>query len=116
MQNEKQEYKRKRDVQLLIMIDEKERDMIHKRMNETGINNRSAYLRKMALNGRIILVRLDSVNEMIRLLSGATDSINQIAHRVNETRNIYPVDIDDLRKMYDELYAQTEEILRRLPA
>jgi hypothetical protein len=71
------------------MIDEKECNLIHKRMNETGINSRSAYLRKMALNGRIILVRLDSVNEMIRLLSGATDSINQIAHRVNETGNIY---------------------------
>ena len=73
MQSQKQEYKRKRDVQVLIMIDEKERDMIHKRMNEVGISNRSAYLRKMALNGRIILVRLDSVDEMVRLLSDATD-------------------------------------------
>ncbi|MCL2663898.1 MAG: plasmid mobilization relaxosome protein MobC [Oscillospiraceae bacterium] len=116
MRNQKKDYKRKRDVQILIMIDEKERDLIHKRMNAMGISNRSAYLRKMALNGRIILVRLDSVDEMVRLLSGATDSINQIAHRVNETKNIYPADIDDLRKMYDELYAQTEEILRRLPS
>jgi hypothetical protein len=58
MRNQKIDYKRKRDVQILIMIDEKERDKIHKRMNEVGISNRSAYLRKMALNGRIILVRL----------------------------------------------------------
>ena len=38
MRNQKIDYKRKRDVQILIMIDEKERDMIHKRMNEMSIS------------------------------------------------------------------------------
>jgi glutamyl-tRNA reductase len=40
----------------------------------------------------------------------------QIARRVNETGNIYAVDIDDLRGRYDELWGQTKEILHRLSA
>ena len=111
---EKKEYKRKRDIFLRFMVDEKERDLIYERMNEAGVGSLRAYMLKMALNGRIIRVELDSVDEMIRLLSNVSNNINQIARRVNETNNIYAADVNDLRIRYDELWEQTKEILRRL--
>ena len=73
-----------------------------------------AYLLKMAVNGRIIHVELDSVREMVRLLSNSANSINQIAKRVNSGGNIYAVDIEDLRGNYDALRSQSREILRLL--
>jgi hypothetical protein len=68
------------------------------------------------MEGRIIRVELDSVKEMIRLLSNATNNINQIARRVNETGNVYSADLDEIHERYDTLWAQTKEILRRLSA
>ncbi len=115
-EQEKKKYKRKRDIFIRFMVDEAERDMISRRMEQTGIKNLRAYLLKMAVDGRVIHIELESVREMVRLLSNATNNINQIARRVNETGNIYAADIDELRGKYDGLWGQAKEILRRLSA
>ena len=113
---EKKTYPRKRDIMLRFMVDANERDLIAQRMEQAGIKSLRAYLLKQAIDGRVISVELDSVNEMVRLLSNATNNINQIARRVNETGNFYAADLEDLAGRYDELWGQTEEILRRLAA
>ena len=114
--NKQAEYdsKRSRNTALTFRVSEEEYNFIKNRMAQADIKNMRAYLLKMALNGRVIQVELDSVKEMIRLLSNATNNINQIARRVNETGNIYKEDISDLNAKYEELWAQTKEILRRL--
>jgi hypothetical protein len=103
-----------RTINLHFMVDEKEREMIYRRMEQTGIKNLRAYLLKQAVDGRVIHVELTSVHEMVRLLSNATNNINQIAKRVNETGSIYAADVDDLRVRCDALWGQTREILRKL--
>jgi transcriptional regulator of met regulon len=95
-------------------VTEKERELIEKRMKQAGINNLRAFIVKQAVEGRIIHVELDSVREMVRLLSNATNNINQIARRVNQTDSVYAADLDDLKERYDELWGQAKEILRRL--
>ena len=98
------------------MVNADERAMIQKRMEQSGIKNMRSYLLRMAVDGRIIHIELDSVKEMTRLLSNATSNINQIARRVNETGSVYAADVEDLRQRYDELWAQTKVILHRLSA
>ena len=95
-------------------VTEQERDMIDRRMTQTGITNLRAYLLKMAVDGRVIHVELASVKEMVKLLSNATNNINQIAKRANETGSIYAADLDELSQRYDELWGQTKKILRKL--
>ena len=95
-------------------VTEQEREMIDRRMAQTGITNRRAYLLKMAVDGRVIHVELASVKEMVKLLSNATNNINQIARRVNETGSIYAADLDELNRRYDEIWKQTKVILRKL--
>ena len=113
---EKEKYIRPRNVNLAFRVSEEERNLIERRMKQAGMKNMRAFIVKQAVDGRVISVELDSVREMVRLLSNATNNINQIARRVNETHSIYAIDIDDLRNRYDELWGQTKEILRRLSA
>jgi hypothetical protein len=115
-QNEKKKANRKRDIFIRFMVDEKERDMIYRRMEQTGMTNLRAYLLKQAIDGQVIHIELDSVKEMCRLLSNATNNINQIARRANETGNIYAEDVADLRAKYEELWTQTKVILKKLVA
>ena len=88
--------------------------MIRRRQEQTGITNMRAYLLKMAIDGRVIHIELDSVKEMNRLLSDATNLITQIAKRVNETGNVYAADIEDVKTRQEEVWVQQKEILHRL--
>jgi len=106
--------KRMRNHTVNFRVTEQERDMIDRRMTQTGITNLRAYLLKMAVDGRVIHVELASVKEMVKLLSNATNNINQIAKRANETGSIYAADLDELSQRYDELWGQTKKILRKL--
>lgn len=107
---------RAKSINLHFMVNEEENELIKRQMKQSGIRSLRAYLLKMAVDGRIFHVELDSVREMVRLLSNATNNINQIARRANETGSIYAADLNDLRGRYDELWEQTREILRRLSA
>jgi len=111
---EKQEYVRPRNVNLALRVTQDERNMIERRMAQTGMKSLREYIVKMAVDGRVIHVELESVKEMVRLLSNATNNINQIARRANQTGNIYAADLGDLRKRYDEIWGQTKLILKKL--
>jgi hypothetical protein len=105
---------RKKPINLHFMVDEKERDMIRRRMEQAGIKNMSAYLLKQAIDGHVIQLDLTGVNEMVRLLSNATNNINQIARRVNQTGNIYAADVEELRQRYEQLWEQAGDMMRKL--
>jgi len=115
-ETEKKPVKRKRNASLTFRVTNQEYELVKQQMDRAGIKSQRAYLLKMALNGRIIHIELDSVREMVRLLSNATNNINQIARRVNGTGSVYATDIDDLRGRYESLWIQAKEILRRLSA
>jgi len=112
--NTEQKAKRKRNHYISFCVTEQEREMINRRMAQTGIKSLRAYMLKMGVDGRVIHVELESVREMVRLLSNATNNINQISKRANETNNIYAADLEELRGRYDELWTQTKVILRKL--
>jgi hypothetical protein len=115
-EKEKKPTKRTRNISLSFYVNAEEHEMIKRRMAQAGVKNLRAFILKQAIDGRVIHVELQSVNEMCRLLSNATNNINQVARRVNETGNVYAEDINDLSNRYDELWTQAREILRKLSA
>jgi protein-tyrosine-phosphatase len=106
--------KRTRSLRFYFYVTEQERDLIHEKMREAGMKNKEAYLRKMSLDGYVIKLDLSSVGELVSLLRNATNNLNQIARRVNETRNIYSEDINDLQEHYGRLWEKAEEVIRKL--
>jgi uncharacterized protein (DUF1778 family) len=113
---EKKKKNRASSINLTFRVSPEEHAMIKRRMAQAGVTNMRAFILKQAVDGRVIHVELRSVNEMCRLLSNATNNINQVARRVNETGNVYAEDIGDLAARYDELWTQAREILRKLAA
>ena len=69
---------------------------------------------KMILDGYVVRLDFSDVRKMVSLLSNATNNLNQISKRVNETRNIYESDIRDLQENYEKLWVQAEEIMKKL--
>jgi hypothetical protein len=83
-------------------------------MNEAGIQNMSAYIRKMALSGICVKLDLQDVREMLVLLRRCSNNLNQYAKRANESGSIYAADIDDLKVRLDEIWELARQSLVRL--
>ena len=83
-------------------------------MAVAGIRNKEAFFRKMIFGGYILRLDLADVKEMTRLLSNATNNLNQIAKRVNADGSIFASDIKDIQNNYDLLWKQAEKILLSL--
>lgn len=106
--------KRQRDKRIFFRVSEQELALISERMKLTGIQNREAYLRKIAIDGYILNLDLSDMQKMIYLLGNATNNLNQIAKRVNVSQNIYRDDIKDLQENYNKLLETSKTILDRL--
>lgn len=91
-----------------------ERQLIAEKMAQLGTKNTGAYLRKMAVDGYIVKLDLGSVRELVGLLRGATNNLNQIARRANETRSVYAADVEDMQARYAELWEAANKILLEL--
>ena len=104
----------KREKQLLIRISDEDKERIQAKMEEAGILNMSAYIRKMALDGICVRLDLAEVRQLIVLLQRCSTNLNQYAKRANETGSVYAADIEDLRSRLDEIWELSRQSLARL--
>lgn len=103
-----------RTKRIHFLVSPAEEAQIHQKMNELGIRNRNAYLRKMALDGYCIKLDLQDVKELVSLLRRCSNNLNQYAKRANETGNIYATDVNDLQERLDEIWTEMKEVLVHL--
>ena len=108
--------KRRRPVHLHVMLSEAERDQIQDRMDEAGVRNMSAYVRKMALNGYVLHVDLSPVRELVSLQRRCANNLNQVAIHVNTYGGIYPDEIKALQRDYADLWGPLSDLLKKLSA
>lgn len=101
----------KRSVRIEFVVSEQESELIKERMEQIGVTNLSAYLRKMAVDGYIINLDMTDIQEMTRLLRICSNNLNQYAKRANETGSIYAADIEDLNIRLDGLWDAAKKLL-----
>jgi hypothetical protein len=73
-----------------------EMEWIERRMSQTNITNKSAYLRKMAIDGRVINLDIPILNEIGKLLRNLANNMNQLTKRVNGGGSAYRSDVEQL--------------------
>ena len=103
-----------KETLIRFLVSDEQKKLIQEKMKLAGIRNMSGYLRKMAIDGYVIKVDLSCIKDMIPLLRNATNNINQISKRVNETGNVYQQDIADVTAKVDGIWDMTEQILLKL--
>ncbi len=101
---------RKRNVQIIIRVTEEERALIEEKMQQIPTLNLSAYARKMLIDGYITL-DLQEVKGHTALLQKIGVNINQIAKRINETGRIYADDMDEIKRVMEEVWRLERRLL-----
>ena len=105
---------RKYTDRIRVWIKPEDRKLIKKKMEEAGIKNMSAYIRKMAIDGYVIRLDLSDVKEAVRLLRINSNNLNQYAHKANATGKVYQEDIEQLKKQHEEIWEVMNSVLMRL--
>lgn len=107
---------RNRPVQVKFRVTPEERKLIDRRMEQAGISNMAAYLRKMAIDGYVVKLELPELRDFISLLRRTSNNFNQIARRVNSTDRIYADDIREMKNLLEQIWEADNRILEKLAA
>ncbi len=80
-----------------------------------GYQSKAQLLRQLLVEGMIYTVDYSALHEYNIQLGRIGTNINQIAHRINETRSIYKTDIEKLQKEMDEIWQLQRSMLSKQP-
>lgn len=101
---------RKRNHSVLLRFSEEEMEFLQQKMNEAGIKNREAYLRKMALDGYIIRQDYGVLKGVTNELSRIGNNLNQMAKIANTYHDINRSELEtiegDIKKIWQLLTSQ----------
>ena len=101
---------------LKIRISPEDKERIKLKMEDAGILNMSAYVRKMALDGICVRMDLADVRQLVILLRRCSNNLEQCARKANETGSVYAAEIANLQNRLDEIWELTRQSLARLAA
>lgn len=102
---------RKRNVQIIVRVTEEERALIEEKMKQIPTINLSAYARKMLIDGYIILLDTSEIKAHTAQLQKIGVNVNQIARRINETGRIYADDMDEVKRLMEEVWRLERRLL-----
>ena len=102
---------RKRNVQIIVRVTEKERTLIEEKMKQIPTINLSAYARKMLIDGYLILLDTSEIKAHTAQLQKIGVNINQIAKRINETGRIYTDDMNEVKRLMGEVWKLERRLL-----
>ena len=98
-------------MQIIVRVTEDKRTLIEEKMRQIPTMNLSAYSRKMLIDGYIIVLDLQKVKAHTAQLQKIGGNLNQITKRINETERIYDNDMDELKRLMDEVWKLERQLL-----
>ncbi|MBR0092152.1 MAG: plasmid mobilization relaxosome protein MobC [Lachnospiraceae bacterium] len=104
---------RKNAVQIYLSDDEK--TILEMKCKASGRHSLSAFLRTLIVEGKVYNMDYSFMREYNIRLGNASNNINQIAHRIHGTGNVYEADIDELKKQMEDVWKIQLSILSALP-
>jgi len=91
-----------------------ESEWFERRMAQTGIKNKSAFIRKMCIDGHVINLDLPALNEIGKLLRITSNNANQLTKRVNGGGQAYRSDVAEVNKQLAEISISFGNLLSQL--
>lgn len=101
---------RQRKVGVLLYLSPEENQIIETRLRETGIKNKSAYLRKMAVDGYIVNQDFVGLHDLIVQIKRIGTNLNQLAKLAN-TYGFQDVRLEEIQEMKKELKEVWQQLI-----
>lgn len=95
---------RNRPFQIKFNVSAKEKELIDKKQEQTGIENKGAFYRKMIIDGYVINTDVSAIKDVTIAMNRIGNNINQIARRTNQTGNIYKEDLQEINEKIGDIW------------
>ncbi|MBO4921121.1 MAG: plasmid mobilization relaxosome protein MobC [Lachnospiraceae bacterium] len=106
---------RERKNGILLYLNDEELEYLNHKCKLANVKSRSEFIRRLIIRGYVYDVDFSELTRYNYLLSNISSNINQIAHRINETRSIYQPDIDGVKEEMKKLWQLQRSMLSKLP-
>ena len=107
---------RERSVSRLLRLTPQENVLLEQKIQQSGIKNREAFMRKMLLEGYVLSLELPELKEILHLTRYTSNNVNQIARHAHETGRYYIEDIEQMVRNQEAIQDALKEVLNRLAA
>lgn len=107
---------RERSVSRLLRLTPQENALLEQKIQQSGLKNREAFMRKMLLEGYVLSLELPELKEILRLTRYTSNNVNQIARHAHETGRYYIEDIEQMVRNQEAIQDALKEVLNRLAA
>ena len=107
---------RERSVSRLLRLTPQENALLEQKIQQSGMKNREAFMRKMLLEGYVLSLELPELKEILRLTRYTSNNVNQIARHAHETGRYYIEDIEQMVRNQEAIQDALKEVLNRLSA
>lgn len=107
---------RERSVSRLLRLTPQENALLEQKIQQSGLKNREAFMRKMLLEGYVLSLELPELKEILRLTRYTSNNVNQIARHAHETGRYYIEDIEQMVRNQQAIQDALKEVLNRLAA
>lgn len=94
----------RRNMQLHLRLSEEDYMIIRQRAKESGCRSVSDYIRRIAKEQLVINLDAKIFQSLNQQLSSISNSLNQIARRINSTGRVYDEDIAEMKAKINELW------------
>lgn len=106
---------RSRKNQIILYLSDDEKFILDEKTKLSGMTSRSAFLRQLIVYGFVYDVDYAELHEYNTLLSRIGTNLNQIAKRMNATGHVYDADIEQVKKLMEEVWRTQNSMLSKQP-
>ena len=79
------------------------------------MKSKSSFIRHLILYGYVYDINYDYLREYNTTLARISNSLNQIAKRMNATGNVYADDVKEVKEMMKQVWQSQKSMLSRQP-
>ena len=106
---------RSRNNRFTLRLSDDEARILENKFKLSGMRSRSSFIRQLIIEGIVYDVDYSYLRDYNVGLARIGTNINQIAHRINDTRSIYQTDINEIQKEMDKLWQLQKSMLSKQP-
>ena len=103
-----------RPIRIQFRVTPEELRMIEQKQAESKIISREVFLRKLVLEGQILMLDIPEMREISALLGRCAGSLNQISKRVNITGRLYENDLKETKTCLDQVTEMIRQVYQQL--
>ena len=105
--------KRTRNNSVNVYLSDKEKEILELKVKESKYHSYSDFIRDLIIYGFVYYIDYKYLRKYNYELGKIGTNINQIAHKVNETGNLYKSDVTELKKEMDEIWQLQKSMLSK---